>query len=902
MSSERGSHQHHLRPQSIPLRDLPRPPDTPDDDEGGAGNRRSFGLGRKRSFLGGRQPFSGRVNTAGRYERVVEGSPDRADPNLPHITTPRSVHRPTPYEDGEVSPVNPGEFQVAMGSVGLSFENTAPTPSPGPSTTSSARRGSTLNVINETEFSNPFTSPITRVDSEEQYFSPTENDTTPLTDRGHLQPMSGVPASASTGWRHDRSKSRLGDDLPTAEAGLRPPSTYSTGSGSGLRSSGSISPLSRAGTMVRKMSQRVVNLSNEPEIVEQSIRRQPSTRQARLEGPPSFPALIDYAPNEPRTPLEKTHSTVVAIGKEPDDLHQHPNPLKGKSLGLFPPDSWLRLKLCEMLVHRFTEPIILILIFVQTILLAIDAAPTLKSGERSRTWTEAWINPALLVLFIIYTLEIIARVIVSGFIKNAEDYSTVDWDLGIWRAFLNKCMNLFVPYGQQHSAGHGAGKSQQQSAGPEQSILRSFTSTQGYVDKPGHTRQQQRVRLARRAFLRHGFNRLDFVAVVSFWISFALELSLVEPNRHVYVFRMLSCLRILRLLGLTSGTSVILRSLKRATPLLVNVAFLIGFFWLLFAIVGVQSFKSSFRRSCAWFEDIDHVLTNKSQIPYRQDSAPDRLQLCGGYVNSSNGNPEPWRHNDADFTKGRESHKGYLCPKGSLCLEGKNPYNGTVSFDNVLQSLQLVFVIMSSNTFSDLLYYTTDADFLAGAIFFAFGIVVMSLWLMNLLVAVITSSFQVIREESKTSAFAADDEQIHLPEIEEDEEPKEIERISSLKRNYQKFYWVWITIIIFGLVVQSLRSADMSPHRGKIIDTTELVVTILLVFEMFLRFSSDWRNFHKSPRNWIDLALAVITAIIQIPPIHRSREVYAWLTIFQILRIYRVVLAVSLTRQLIVSQ
>ena len=899
--SDRGSHQHHLRRQSIPLRDLPRPPDVPDDDGRGAGDRRSFGLGRNRSLLGSRQPFRGRVNTAGRYERVVEGSPDRADANLPHITTPRNVHRPTPYDDGEVSPVNPGEFQVAMGSVGLSFENTAPAPSPGPSTTSSARRGSTLNVINETEFSNPFTSPITRVDSEEQYFSPTENDTTPLTDRRHLQPMSGVPASASTGWRHDRSKSRLGDDLPTAEAGLRPPSTYSTGSGSGHRSlsvSGSTSPLSRAGTIVRKMSQRVVNLSNEPEIVEQSIRRQPSTRQARLEGPPSFPALIEYAPNEPRTPLEKTHSTVVAVGQEPDDWPQHPNPLKGKSLGVFPPDSWLRLKLCEMLVHPFTEPIILILIFVQTIVLAIDAAP---SRSRPETWKHAWINPVLLVLFIIYTLEIIARVIVSGFIKNAEDYSTVDWDLGIGRAFLNKCMNLFIPHGQQQSAGQGAGKTQQQSAGPEQSILRSFTSTQGYVDKPGHTRQQQRVRLARRAFLRHGFNRLDFVAVVSFWISFFLELFLVESNRHVYVFRMLSCLRILRLLGLTSGTSVILRSLKRATPLLVNVAFLIGFFWLLFAIVGVQSFKSSFRRSCAWFEDIDNVLTtNQSQIPYRQDSAPDRLQLCGGYINATDGGTaEPWLK--ADFSKGREKHKGYLCPKGSLCLEGKNPYNGTVSFDNVLQSLQLVFVIMSSNTFSDLLYYTTDADFLAGAIFFAFGIVIMSLWLMNLLVAVITSSFQVIREESKTSAFAADDEQILLPEIEEDEEPEKTERISSLKRKYSKFYWVWITIIIFGLVVQSLRSADMSPHRGKIIDITELVVTILLVFEIFLRFSSDWRNFHKSPRNWIDLALAVITAIIQIPPIHRSREVYAWLTIFQILRIYRVVLAVSLTRQLIVS-
>ena len=559
MSSDRGPPRHHLRRQSIPLQDLSRLPDQPDDD-GTGGNRSSFGLGRNRLLLGSRQPFRGRVNTTGRYERVLEASPDKTQPNLPHITTPRNVHQPAPYEDGEVSPVDPGGFQAAVGSVGLSFENAGPSRSPGPSTSSSARRSSTLNVITESESMAPFSATMSRVDSEDHCFSPAENDRTPLTDPQFLQPMSGAPASASTGFRHDRSMSRLGDDLPNVEAGSRPRSTYSTRSMSrSLSVSGSASPLSRAGTMVKKMSQRVVNLSNEPEIVEQSIRRQPSTRQARLEGPPSFPALVEYAPDEPGTPLEKTRSTVVAIGTDPNDWHQHPNPLKGKTLGLFSPENWLRLRLCEMLVHPLTEPIILILIFVQTILLAIDAAPTRGSGdtpndssESPARWKDAWINPSLLVLFVVYTLEIVARVIVSGFIKNAIEYSTVDWDLGIWQAFVIKCINLFTPHGQQS----GAANRHQSAAGPEQSILRSFTSTQAYVDQPGHTRQQQRVRLARRAFLRHGFNRLDFVAVVSFWISFALELSLVEPERHVYVFRMLGCLRILRLLGLTSGTSV----------------------------------------------------------------------------------------------------------------------------------------------------------------------------------------------------------------------------------------------------------------------------------------------------------------------------------------------------------
>ena len=68
--------------------------------------------------------------------------------------------------------------------------------------------------------------------------------------------------------------------------------------------------------------------------------------------------------------------------------------------------------------------------------------------------------------------------------------------------------------------------------------------------------EQQRMQLARRAFLRHGFNRLDFVAVVSFWISFILGVTGLENRHAVYVFRMLSCLRIIRLLALTKGNLV----------------------------------------------------------------------------------------------------------------------------------------------------------------------------------------------------------------------------------------------------------------------------------------------------------------------------------------------------------
>lgn len=88
------------------------------------------------------------------------------------------------------------------------------------------------------------------------------------------------------------------------------------------------------------------------------------------------------------------------------------------------------------------------------------------------------------------------------------------------------------------------------------SLLRSVTLLQLSEENPGHARSQQRVRLARRAFLRHSFNRLDFVAVISYWITFCMVYLSTERHTHLYLFKMMSCLRILRLLGITSGTSV----------------------------------------------------------------------------------------------------------------------------------------------------------------------------------------------------------------------------------------------------------------------------------------------------------------------------------------------------------
>lgn len=58
-------------------------------------------------------------------------------------------------------------------------------------------------------------------------------------------------------------------------------------------------------------------------------------------------------------------------------------------------------------------------------------------------------------------------------------------------------------------------------------------------------------------YLRHSWTRIDFIAIVSFWVTFALATTGVEHSKyHIGVFRAMSVLRTARLLAITSGTTV----------------------------------------------------------------------------------------------------------------------------------------------------------------------------------------------------------------------------------------------------------------------------------------------------------------------------------------------------------
>ncbi|KAK8027129.1 calcium channel subunit cch1 [Apiospora marii] len=874
-------------PQSIPLRNLARSPGEQQQDVEGQG-----------AGAGAAAETGSRLGI-----QRISPPPMQRNVDLPGLTTywgqPQGVQQePGASHAGHVgstpsSPIDPAALQFA-----LPPEIHPPQPSPGQASPSSL---------------NPYAMQTTYYDepSSGDYF---DSDRAPLTSSA--QPISGAlgtppiesqPRSSfqtvssldGTQSPKPRDTNMLGFDLgPDFESNKHKSFGNSLTPTDHRLSRSPGAALSRAGTIVRAMSQRVVNISGEAETLEQqhqrrSRSRSPSARSPSADGrrsqlPGDFGADTSYQSQlHPTSPLEKAGDPFT-FAPEPPVLPRRPmpNPLKGRSLGIFSPENPIRKGLCDVLVNPYMEPFILILIVLQTILLAVESAPNVhtEGNERPKKWGGNTIDWAMLVLFVIFTIELFARIIVSGFVLNATEYSTIDRGKGVKKLVAERYEAVFKPQRQKSVKS----PSREDTFGPH-TFARSFTMMHGQR-LPETVEEAQRMQLARRAFLRHGFNRLDFVAVVSFWITFALSITGLEAEHRIWIFRMLSCLRIVRLLALTNGTSIILRSLKRATPLLLRVSFLILFFWILFAIIGIQSFKTSLSRQCVWVDPDD---PQNLTATYTNDEV-----FCGGHLHE-NGTTLPWvrmrNDNFSDLYSTTTHPKGFICPKGSLCLLQDSPYNNTVNFDNIYHSLELVFVLMSANTWSDLMYWTSNSDYLTSALFFGAGIVIMMLWMTNLLIAVITSSFQVIREESKSSAFTSSQEPLIAPASDQDR----LQRTSTLQKLYDKTSIIWVMLITFDLVTQAWRSSRMPDSRATFIHVVEIIVTSLLDIEIAIRIAANFRGFHRNYRNLFDLFLAVATTIIILPPIYNSGQTYAWLTAFQILRIYRVVLAISITRKLI---
>ncbi|WWC70741.1 uncharacterized protein I206_104692 [Kwoniella pini CBS 10737] len=725
--------------------------------------------------------------------------------------------------------------------------------------------------------------------------------------------------------KYDSDSSQSDTDLPLPEHNdsfnedrerLTPSQTYDIPSGSSLSNNKKSSPLSRnspggqkkrkpyddnglarnstlrkVSKTIRSASIRVVNIMG--------VEKKEETRGVERLG------SDDDEIDESKLPKGENIGLGIRGAQIPDSIRPDPRPpeigLRGKTLGVFGKNSKVRIAMNDLMKYPWTEPAILILIITNVVVLAIQSAPAQNEPRVDDGYFQTWADYALLVLFCIFTLEMFARIVVTGFIldpdRSLRDFlfsssgviPTVQRRVG--RAQNSLQRNLSTRSKNTHRA---AWRFHNDSNGTANHRGQNGISISKMKEEPKRVipilpeapfqkavAKQKNLALQGRPYLRHSWHRIDMIAVIAYWITFFLAISGHEAtaNRHVYIFRALSVLRAGRLLVITSGTTTILHSLKRAGPMLITVAYFLIFAAGIFSIIGVQSFKGSFRRVCTFIDPNNS--TNEIVLN----------QQCGGSLDSQTLLNVPYLN--LDGSPASISPKGYICPLGQICkTSDDNPNNGVSGFDNIFQSLVQVIIICSINTWAPVMYQAMDSDFFSSAFYFLAGVIVLNFWLLNLLVAVVVNTFSDIRAETKRSAFGGDESLLGTdPQwAAENKKRKMHNKVLSLYGRTEIF---WVVLVLADMVAQGTKTSGSSDSTLQLLKNLEIAFTLAFDLEILIRIIGhlpDWRSFFLSGRNCFDLFLAVACSIIQIPVIARG-GIYPWLTIFQLLRWYRVILA-----------
>uniref|UniRef100_A0A3B4UKG0 Voltage-dependent L-type calcium channel subunit alpha n=1 Tax=Seriola dumerili TaxID=41447 RepID=A0A3B4UKG0_SERDU len=237
------------------------------------------------------------------------------------------------------------------------------------------------------------------------------------------------------------------------------------------------------------------------------------------------------------------------------------------------------------------------------------------------------------------------------------------------------------------------------------------------------------------AYVRNGWNMLDFVIVVIGLFSVVLELLTKEekgdgegdkehPSMHGhggkpggFDVKALRAFRVLRPLRLVSGVpslQVVLNSIIKAMVPLLHIALLVLFVIIIYAIIGLELFIGKMHATCF--------------IPGSDAIAEEEPAPCA------------------------ISGHGRQCPiNGTECREGwQGPNGGITNFDNFLFAMLTVFQCITMEGWTDVLYWMNDAmGFELPWVYFVSLVIFGSFFVLNLVLGVLSGEFSKEREKAK---------------------------------------------------------------------------------------------------------------------------------------------------------
>ncbi|XP_035378009.1 voltage-dependent L-type calcium channel subunit alpha-1C isoform X7 [Electrophorus electricus] len=232
------------------------------------------------------------------------------------------------------------------------------------------------------------------------------------------------------------------------------------------------------------------------------------------------------------------------------------------------------------------------------------------------------------------------------------------------------------------------------------------------------------------AYLRNGWNLLDFIIVVVGLFSAILEQATkgdggtpIGGKAAGFDVKALRAFRVLRPLRLVSGVpslQVVLNSIIKAMVPLLHIALLVLFVIIIYAIIGLELFMGKMHRTCFFIRD-----GQKGAIAEEK--------------------PAPCAPNSS-------AHGRHCSPPNiTQCYMGwEGPNDGITNFDNFAFAMLTVFQCITMEGWTDVLYWVNDAVGNSWPwLYFVTLIIIGSFFVLNLVLGVLSGEFSKEREKAK---------------------------------------------------------------------------------------------------------------------------------------------------------
>ncbi|CAD5222212.1 unnamed protein product [Bursaphelenchus xylophilus] len=260
------------------------------------------------------------------------------------------------------------------------------------------------------------------------------------------------------------------------------------------------------------------------------------------------------------------------------------------------------------------------------------------------------------------------------------------------------------------------------------------------------------------AYLSDTWNRLDFFIVIAGIAEYLLQEYL--GNINLTAIRTIRVLRPLRAVNRIPSMRILVNLLLDTLPMLGNVLLLCFFVFFIFGIIGVQLWAGLLRNRCVinlprtnFSHDVTEVVfqnvsLTKYYIP--EDTSLDYIcsQSDAGGLHTCQNLP-PYTENNVrcnltieEYDKvGNGSCINWNIYYNECKVMRKNPFQGSVSFDNIGFAWVAIFLVISLEGWTDIMYYVQDAHSFWNWIYFVLLIVIGAFFMINLCLVVIATQF-----------------------------------------------------------------------------------------------------------------------------------------------------------------